>query len=70
MCLHALVEYRAELVGRKSYRNYLVLGDDVAVFDKDVYDKLIERLSRLGVETNPQKSTQRNRSAEFAKQFF
>lgn len=70
MCLHALVEFRASQVGRETFRDYIILGDDVSVFNKDVYDKLVINLGKLGVEVNPTKSTQRNCSAEIAKQFF
>jgi hypothetical protein len=71
MCLHALVEFSAHKAGYHGrFSDYLVLGDDVAVFNREVYQQLQVSLEKLGVQTNPSKSTQRNCRAEMAKQFF
>ena len=68
--LHALVEYSAYIVGKPNYRKYLVLGDDLSIFDEEVYFMTIKNLNRLGIQTNLDKSTVSTYSAEIAKQYF
>jgi len=68
--LHALIKYRSQKVGKTRFRDYLVLGDDIIIADKEVYNEVLKNLSLLGVETNPNKSTQSDCRAEIAKQFF
>lgn len=68
--LHALVEYCAAKVGRKRFRDYLILGDDVAVFDSEVYDMLLVTCQKLGIQINSTKSTRSHYSAEMAKREF
>lgn len=68
--LHALVEYSAYEMGFKHFRGYLVLGDDVAIFEPSVYHRFLENVASLGVQISSVKSTESNHSAEMAKRFF
>jgi hypothetical protein len=68
--IHALVEYRAHKVGKTTFRDYVVLGDDVAIFNKKVYDQFKKELATLDVSVNDNKSTRRRKAAEFAKRLY
>jgi len=57
-------------VGIHKFRDYLILGDDVAIFEKVVYDEFLRTARSLGIEVNLDKSTVSTRSAEIAKRFF
>lgn len=46
---HVLVRLRAVQVGKKSFRDYLVLGDDVVIASEPVALKYRENLERIGV---------------------
>jgi hypothetical protein len=70
MTLHALVEFSAYELGYPRFRNYLILGDDVAIFDEKVYHRFIDNVTSLGVGVSKEKSTVSVRSAEMAKRFF
>jgi hypothetical protein len=68
--LHALVEYSAKEVGFNRFRGYLILGDDVAIFDPSVYHRFLENINALGVQVSKVKSTESRHSAEMAKRLF
>jgi hypothetical protein len=67
---HALVEYSAIECGITYFRDYLVLGDDVAIFNEKVYNKYISTCKLLGLELNTNKSTVSKFSAEIAKRLY
>ena len=53
---HAIIEYCAHLSGLKSFRDYVVLGDDVAIFNTQVAKLYVKTLSDLGVSIAESKS--------------
>jgi hypothetical protein len=70
MSLHALVEYSALRVGKTNFRAYLILGDDVAIFNSSVYREFQHCIHLLGVKVSIEKSTESKHSAEIAKRLF
>ena len=68
--IHILVEYSARNVGKPKFRNYTVLGDDVAIYDKGVYTEFLKQCHYLGLTVNSNKSTSRTKAAEFAKRCY
>jgi hypothetical protein len=68
--LHALIEYSAEQTGKQGFDKYLILGDDVAIFDRKVYTQFIKNVEKLGITVNRDKSTYGEGFAEMAKRFF
>lgn len=70
---HAIIEYCGHLEGKKSFRDYTIIGDDVAIFSEPVAQRYQEIMTILGVEINLKKSiisTQKPFSAELAKRIF
>jgi hypothetical protein len=67
---HALVEYSAMECGITYFRDYLVLGDDVSIFNAKVYNKYLTTCQLLGLELNSNKSTVSKFSAEMAKRLY
>lgn len=53
---HAFIEYCAYLEGYQSFRDYVVLGDDVAIFNSRVAKRYKLLMKRLGVTISPVKS--------------
>jgi hypothetical protein len=53
---HAFIEYCAYLEGYQSFRDYVVLGDDVAIFNSRVAKRYKILMKRLGVTISPVKS--------------
>lgn len=54
---HIIVQYAAHLSGRKSiFKGYLIIGDDIAIFDKSVSTQYKKLLSDLGMPINMGKS--------------
>lgn len=53
---HAVIEYAAHLLGHKTFREYVVLGDDVAIFDTRVANLYVKILAQLGVLISQPKS--------------
>lgn len=53
---HAIIEYAAKVEGFYSFRDYVVLGDDVAIFDTKVAIRYQTFMKSLGVTISPQKS--------------
>jgi len=53
---HAFIEYIASLEGYRSFRDYVVLGDDVAIFNTKVSDRYLSEMSNLGVGISLPKS--------------
>jgi hypothetical protein len=56
-------------VGKHDYKGYLILGDDLAIFDKSVYEQVLKNLSKLKINVSQDKSTQ-GLSVEMAKRLF
>lgn len=67
---HFIVQYSAMSVGwPKWFPHYLVLGDDIVIFDRKVASKYLEVMADLGVGINLVKSVVSKDSFEFAKRF-
>lgn len=67
---HFIVQYAAASIGyRKWFTNYLVLGDDIVIFDKKVAAVYLKVMADLGVGINLVKSVISKDSFEFAKRF-
>lgn len=67
---HFIVQYAAFKVGVVGwFKDYLVLGDDVVIFDKDVAAQYCLIMADLGVEIGFAKSLVSKDSFEFAKRF-
>jgi hypothetical protein len=68
--IHILVEYSAFTLGKRKFRDYVVLGDDVAIFDERVYLAFLDNCKIIGLDVNGNKSTIRTKAGEFAKQLY
>jgi hypothetical protein len=66
---HLIIDYAHELCGIDN-RSYIVLGDDVGIWNRQVYEVYIELMMLLGVEVNSSKSTNSPTYCEFAKRLF
>jgi len=53
---HAIIEYAGSLEGYKSFRDYVVLGDDVAIFNSRVAKRYKSIMKLIGVTISPVKS--------------
>jgi hypothetical protein len=53
---HAIIEYSASLEGIYSFRDYVVLGDDVAIFNTEVSDRYQMIMKEIGVTISQPKS--------------
>jgi len=65
---HVIVQIAAMRVGKPSFTNYALLGDDIVIADKAVamsYHEIMTKI--LGVEINLSKSLISDNSFEFAK---
>jgi hypothetical protein len=70
---HALIQFCAYHSGYNRFRDYIVIGDDVAIFQERVALKYKEIIEMLGVEINPNKSIiskGKTLSAEITKRIF
>lgn len=68
---HFIVQFAAYLSGSSRwFEAYVVLGDDIVIFDNDVAEKYLSIMEDLGVGINLVKSVQSKDSFEFAKRNF
>jgi len=67
---HFIVQWAARLIGRKYFRNYAILGDDLVIADKAVALSYIALLKRLDMPISSAKSLVSEKSLEFAKRLF
>lgn len=70
---HAIIEYCAFKEGLPAFREYIMLGDDVVIYDIRVANRYLKVMSQLGVDISIPKSfiskaEDPNHIAEFAKQ--
>lgn len=71
---HALIQYCASRLGISSFSDYVVLGDDVAIFNTEIAKRYQKLMTHLGVEISISKSltwlpgSKQWPYAEFAKQ--
>jgi hypothetical protein len=67
---HFIVQFAAYNVGCKGwFSDYLILGDDIVIFNRDVASQYLKIMCDLGVEINLVKSVVSTTSFEFAKRF-
>jgi hypothetical protein len=68
---HILVQYAASLSGKTGqFRDYLLLGDDIVIYDEEVASNYESILHGLGVEIQSEKSLVSKDTFEFAKRIF
>lgn len=68
---HFIVQYSARKAGWKTwFPLYLVLGDDIVIFDRNVAAIYLDTMRALGVGINLVKSVVSTTSFEFAKRFY
>jgi hypothetical protein len=68
---HILVQYAAHLSGKTGqFRDYLLLGDDIVIYDQEVATNYETIINRLGVEIQHEKSIVSKNTFEFAKRIF
>jgi hypothetical protein len=68
---HILVQYAANLAGKSGYfAEYLLLGDDIVIYDQEVATNYETIINRLGVEIQHEKSIVSKNTFEFAKRIF
>lgn len=67
---HFIVQYAAFKAGHTSwFKDYILLGDDLVIFDKEVAAQYLIIMKDLGVGINLTKSLQSETAFEFAKRF-
>lgn len=67
---HFIVQYAAHSCGKLGwFSQYLILGDDIVIFDKAVAQAYLKLMKTLGVDINLIKSVVSNTHFEFAKRF-
>jgi len=67
---HFVVQMAAYRCGKVTwFSQYLVLGDDIVIFDRDVAKQYLMLMALLGVKINLVKSVVSTTSFEFAKRF-
>jgi hypothetical protein len=64
---HVVVKSAAILIGKESFSDYCILGDDIVIFNDDVAQKYLELMTSLGLSVNRQKSVESKYFTEFAK---
>nr|QIR30236.1 RNA-dependent RNA polymerase [Plasmopara viticola lesion associated mitovirus 13] len=65
---HVIVLVSAKIAGKdKSFKDYIVLGDDIVIADEDVAKAYLEIMDMLGVSINLSKSIVSTEIVEFAK---
>lgn len=69
---HFLIRMAALNKGYRNFSDYLVLGDDVVIFNTKVSDEYVNILETLGVDTKPEDSIMPGElhSIEIAKRLF
>lgn len=70
---HAIIQFCAHLENVKSFRDYIVIGDDVAIFHRKVAMRYLEIMDSIGVSINLDKSiisSKDSSAAEIAKRIF
>jgi hypothetical protein len=66
---HLVVQYCAMLVGKYPFQEYIILGDDIVIYNDIVAKEYIRVMARLGVDLSPAKSHVSKDTYEFAKRW-
>lgn len=67
---HLVVQYAAHLCNKYPFKEYILLGDDIVIYDNDVAAKYLQIINDLGVDISPSKSHISENCYEFAKRWF
>jgi len=67
---HIIVSFSAQKAGKANFQDYIILGDDIAIGDAEVYKMYLSTIKGLGISINPSKSTVSSISGEAAKRYF
>lgn len=71
LCHHMMVQWASLKTGRTSrFRDYVLLGDDIVIANKEVAEAYVALISDFGVKVNRSKSICAIGGAEFAKRTF
>jgi len=64
---HVIVRAASILAGKKDFKDYCILGDDVVIANSEVAEQYLILMSSLGLSINRQKSLESKDFTEFAK---
>jgi hypothetical protein len=64
---HVIVVAASILAGKKDFKDYCILGDDVVIANDEVAEQYLILMSSLGLSINRQKSLESKDFTEFAK---
>jgi hypothetical protein len=67
---HCVVQYAAYVCNRYPFKEYILLGDDIVIYDDMVAEQYMAIISNLGVDCSPAKSHTSFHTYEFAKRWF
>jgi len=67
---HLVVQYAAYECGQYPFKEYILLGDDIVIYNNDVALRYKEVINSLGVDCSPSKSHTSENTYEFAKRWF
>jgi hypothetical protein len=66
---HFIIYFCAKLNGIKTFKDYIILGDDIVIKNSNVAKTYIEVMNELGVEVSVPKTHVSNDTYEFAKRW-
>lgn len=67
---HLVVQYAAYELGLYPFKEYILLGDDIVIYNDSVAEKYKAIITDLGVDCSPSKSHVSENTYEFAKRWF
>jgi hypothetical protein len=67
---HLVVQFAAHKCGQYPFKEYILLGDDIVIYNNDVALTYKEVINSLGVDCSPSKSHTSENTYEFAKRWF
>lgn len=70
ICHHLVVAYAGHLAGYNNFKKYILLGDDIVIYNDDVANHYKIIMARLGVDCSPHKTHTSLHTYEFAKRWF
>jgi hypothetical protein len=70
ICHHLVVAYAAKLNNITNFKEYILLGDDIVIYNDAVALSYKNLMQRLGVDTSPHKTHTSLTTYEFAKRWF
>lgn len=70
ICHHLVVAYAAKINGLTKFKQYILLGDDIVIYNDAVAETYKMLMERLGVNTSPHKTHTSLHLYEFAKRWY